>query len=218
MKDQDIINIKPKSIFKEIPFSEMVFVERGNLQVKDSGLVNLPDFWIGQYPVTQGLWTEVLGKTNNPSRFKGNNRPIETISWNQIQDKFLPTLNERTGKKYFLPSFHQWEYAARSGKHSEKYDYAGSNNINEVAWSWENSHGETKPVGLKAPNGLGLYDMSGNVWEWCEDKSEGNRNRRVLRGGSWNYCARYCRVSDRLINHPEFRFSNIGFRLCCFLV
>jgi formylglycine-generating enzyme required for sulfatase activity len=187
--------------------------------------VTVPDFYLGRYPVTQGLWQAVMGE--NPSYFKGMNRPVEQVSWDDTQ-VFLEKLNELTGKTYRLPSEAEWDYAARGGNQSKGFVYAGSNKLKEVGWYYQNSHGETKPVGMKFPNELGLYDMSGNVWEWCADVwhdnykgapkdgsawlEGGEQNWRVVRGGSWLYYDFYCRVSYRNDYLADFRFNYIGFR------
>ena len=193
--------------------------------------VSLADFYLGKYPVTQGLWKAVMGEENNPSNFKGDNRPVERVSWNDVQD-FLKKLNELTGQSFRLPSEAEWDYAARGGKQSQGHKYAGSPILKEVGWFSGNSYGETKPVGMKAPNELGLYDMSGNVWEWCEDwysreyydecKKQGTVNNplgpergghRVIRGGSWYFDPQYCRVAARYFGDPTNRSDDVGFRL-----
>ncbi len=176
--------------------------------------------------VTQELWEAVMG--SNPSSFKGcPNCPVEQVSWDDIQ-QFISKLNAKTGKKYRLPSEAEWEYAARGGKKSKGYKYAGSNEIEAVAWYDENSEDKTHPVGQKSPNELGIYDMTGNVWEWCSDRYEesyyssspGNKPQgpasgryRVFRGGSWKFLPEYCRVSDRISYYPDFRYNDLGFRL-----
>ena len=165
---------------------------------------------------------------DNPSAFKGDNRPVETVSWDNAQE-FIRKLNEITGKAYRLPTEAEWEYAARGGKQSEGYKYAGSNQLKEVGWYDANSYGETKPVGMKAPNELGLYDMSGNVYELIEDqwhdnydgapssgaawKGKGEYPVRVVRGGSWGYGLRFCRCANRFNNGSEYRSDDVGFRL-----
>lgn len=193
--------------------------------------VTLSDYYIGKFEVTQGLWEKVMG--SNPSYFdKGDDYPVESVSWNDIQ-AFLTKLNELTGKKYALPTEAQWEYAARGGGKSVGYKYSGSNTIDNVAWYWDNSAVDgdysTHPVGTKQPNELGIYDMSGNVWEWCSDwydsySSESQTDPigpvtgsyRVLRGGCWYDDAWYCRVSFRGSNDPDFRSNFYGFRVVLF--
>ena len=124
------------------------------------------DYYIGKYEVTQALWKAVMG--NNPSEFKGDNLPVEQVSWKDCQ-KFLSKLNRITGKMFRLPTEAEWEYAARGGNKSRGYQYSGSNNLLDVAWYDDNSGRKTHAVGTKQPNELGIYDMSGNVCEWCQD-------------------------------------------------
>ncbi|MCQ2251645.1 MAG: formylglycine-generating enzyme family protein [Bacteroidales bacterium] len=182
------------------------------------------DYYVGKYEVTQKLWKAVMG--NSPSYFKGDDLPVEQVSWNDVQE-FLRKLNSITGKNFRLPTEAEWEYAARGGNKSRGYKYSGSNDINEVAWYTTNSHDKgTSKVGSFAPNELGIYDMSGNVWEWCQDwydnyssTSQSNPTgpssgfRRVLRGGGWYDDAGLCRVSCRNGYTPGNRFSFISFRL-----
>ncbi|MCP4128371.1 MAG: formylglycine-generating enzyme family protein [Gammaproteobacteria bacterium] len=186
--------------------------------------VRLDGFYIGKYPVTQGQWKKVTG--NNPSEFKkGDNYPAEQVSWNNAQ-AFITKLAAMSDGKYrfSLPTEAQWEYAARSGGKKERY--AGGDDIDAVAWYGKNSNRSTRPVGTKKPNGLGIYDMSGNVWEWCQDWHESytasavvnptgadTGSERVLRGGSWGSGARNCRTADRFRDVPRFGNSSIGFRL-----
>jgi formylglycine-generating enzyme required for sulfatase activity len=189
--------------------------------------VCLDDFYIGKYEVTQGQWEEVMG--SNPSRFEnGSNYPVERVSWNDIQG-FIRMLNNKTGIKYRLPTEAEWEYAARSGGKSEKY--AGTSKkleLGRYAWYDDNSDSKTHPVGQKKPNGLGLYDMTGNVDEWCQDiyskkaYSKHQRNNpiykesgsfRVLRGGSWNVSPRSLRASHRRYITPDSGYDILGFRL-----
>ncbi|MBR0324280.1 MAG: SUMF1/EgtB/PvdO family nonheme iron enzyme, partial [Bacteroidales bacterium] len=122
-------------------------------------------FYIGKYEVTQAEWKAVMG--TNPSRHKGDNLPVENVTWFDCQE-FIRKLNELTGKQFRLPTEAEWEYAARGGKHSYGAKYAGDNDIDNVAWYGDNSNNTTHPVGLKRPNELGLYDMTGNVQEWCQ--------------------------------------------------
>ena len=185
--------------------------------------VTLSDYYIGKYEVTQEEWRSVMG--NNPSNFKGANNPVETVSWNDCQE-FIKKLNELTGMQFRLPTEAEWEYAARGGNKSRGYKYSGSNTIGEVAWYDGDSSKATHQVGTKQANELGLYDMSGNVWEWCSDwysyySSSPSTNPigsytgpyRVCRGGSWFSNAQYCRVSNRFNYYPGYRYYNIGMRL-----
>lgn len=199
----------------------------------------LPFFYIGKYEVTQKLWKAVMGTDFDQSYNSGcEDCPAEYISWNDTQ-KFISKLNTLTNKTFRLPTDIEWEYAARGGKYSEKYKYSGSNDIDEVAWYIENyqkskygDKGTTHPVGMKKPNELGLYDMSGNVWEWCDNwyPQEYSQNgksvhpgwpfngtsaffRRVLRGGSWGGTAKGCRVSYIDYDVPNYRDEYGGFRL-----
>ncbi|HKN19336.1 MAG TPA: SUMF1/EgtB/PvdO family nonheme iron enzyme [Dissulfurispiraceae bacterium] len=186
------------------------------------------DFFIGKYDVTQGQWKEIMG--DNPSQFNrcGDNCPVENISWNDTQE-FIKKLKQRIGKNFRLPTEAEWEYAARS--RGEKDKWAGTSiepELGEYAWFDLNSGGMTHPVGKKRPNGAGLYDMSGNVWEWCQDLYDENYygnspknnpagpdsgTNRVLRGGSWFNGAGYTRSAKRLSIVPDYRDSNDGFRL-----
>lgn len=199
---------------------------------KPTHQVTLSDYCIGETEVTQELWQAVMG--SNPSYFTGNlQRPVEYVSWNDCQE-FIKKLNQLTGKTFRLPKEAEWEYAARGGSQSQGYKYAGSNNIDAVAWYYDNSYNKgsshpdygTHPVGQKQPNELGLYDMSGNVWEWCQDwyssySSSSQTNPtgpssgsyRVTRGGSWRDIARSCRVSNRFSNAPTIRNNLLGLRL-----
>ncbi|MDR1728893.1 MAG: formylglycine-generating enzyme family protein [Acidobacteriota bacterium] len=176
------------------------------------------DFYIGKHEVTQAQWRAVMG--NNPSYFKGDDLPVEQVSWDDVQE-FIRRLNAQTGKNYRLPTEAEWEYAARGGSRSRGYKYSGSNAVGDVAWYGENSGMMTHPVGTKNANELGLYDMSGNVWEWTGDYYNSNYSRsrsgplRVFRGGCWIYDARGARVSIRFGVEPGSRGGNLGFRLAC---
>ena len=190
---------------------------------KPAHSVTLSGYYIGKYEVTQELWKAVMG--SNPSYFKGDNLPVENVSWNDVQE-FLRKLNAMTGKRYRLPTEAEWEFAARGGNSSRGYKYSGSNSLGSVAWYYDNSGGRTHAVGTKSPNELGIYDMSGNVREWCQDwygsySSSSQRNpkgpnsgsSRVNRGGGWDFNAWSCRVSVRYSHAPGSRISNLGFRL-----
>ena len=209
--------------------------------------VTLSDYYIGKYEVTQQLWEYVmsysgtcadgssmsayasdvwLGSDPSSSYGVGDYYPAYYVSYYDIVDIFLPRLNKITGRTYRLPTEAEWEFAARGGKQSKGYKYSGSDNIGVVAWYTGNSGGKTHQVGTKEPNELGIYDMSGNVWEWCGDwygsySSSAQTNptgpssgsTRVLRGGSWRHDAGYCRVSYRGHSNPSSRYYNRGFRV-----
>jgi len=228
---------------------EMIKVKKGTFLMgsdedsreKPIHAVTVSSFFLGRIPVTQAIWQSVMGE--NPSNFKGLNRPVERVSWYDTQ-VFLKKLNALTGKTFRLPSEAEWEYAARGGKYvsvkNKGLRYAGGNKLKEVGWYHVNSHRETKPlnialpgsekmVDLKLPNTLGLYDMNGNVWEWCADRwhddyngapddgsawtTGGYADRRVVRGGSWDSYDSDARVSFRNWDDTNDRDSVIGFRL-----
>ncbi|MGM9712614.1 MAG: bifunctional serine/threonine-protein kinase/formylglycine-generating enzyme family protein [Prevotella sp.] len=190
---------------------------------KPTHRVSLSSYYIGKYEVTQALWKAVMG--SNPSKWKGDNLPVEQVSWDDCQT-FLRKLNAMTGKNFRLPTEAEWEYAARGGNRSRGYQYSGSNNLSNVAWYDDNSGSKTHPVGTKAPNELGIYDMSGNVWEWCQDwygnytssaqtnpTGSSSGSCRVDRGGSWLSHAWDCRVAYRLDDAPDNGSINLGLRL-----
>jgi sulfatase modifying factor 1 len=189
--------------------------------------VCVADFRIGKYKVTQAQWEKVMG--GNPSRFgKGGVYPVENVSWRDAQE-FIGRLKKKTGRKYRLPSEAEWEYAARSGGKKEKW--AGTSDeaaLKEYGWLYTNSGRAAHPLGAKRPNGLGLYDMTGNVWEWCSDWYQEKYYRfsprdnpqgppsgffRSLRGGSWDTDARNVRASSRYWGIPEAGSPKRGFRL-----
>ena len=227
---------------------EMVFVQGGTFLMgctaeqggdcdsdeSPNHLVTVSDFYIGKYEVTQAQWEAVMGTSISQQRDKaggsslygvGANYPMYYVSWHEVQE-FINRLNALTGKQYRLPTEAEWEYAARGGNQSRGYKYSGSNFIEQVAWFKDNSGGTTHPVGTKSPNELGLYDMSGNVWEWCYDwygsysgtqqanpMGPSSGTDRVFRGGRWGSLASGCRVSYRSSNIPSFRSYFLGFRL-----
>ena len=181
------------------------------------------DYYIGKYEVTQALWQAVMG--NNPSKLKGDNLPVERVSWDDCQN-FLRRLNRITGKTFRLPTEAEWEYAARGGNKSRGYQYSGSNNLLDVAWFRDNSGSKTHAVGTKQPNELGIYDMSGNVWELCQDRYEryssssqinptgaNSGSDRVIRGGCWIKTAWGCRSSYRDAKMSNVRSNICGLRL-----
>ena len=224
--------------------SQMVFVKGDTFlmggeswlnDAKPIHQVELDDFSICRYPVSQQLWYEVMESDPEELFFQNPWRPVEDVSWEDITTTFLPRLREKTGKSaYCLPTEAEWEYAGRGGMYRNKfqsenlannYTYAGSDVLKEVAWNRENSYRETHPIALKRPNQLGLYGMSGNVFEWCQDRYDedyyqqlkdqyGNRpapnpkgpeegDSKVVRGGSWININDNSRVSNRSDLHPE---------------
>lgn len=185
--------------------------------------VMLSDYYIGEVEVTQALWKAVMGK--NPSEFKGNHLPVESVSWIDCQE-FIKKLNDLTGKNFRLPTEAEWEFAARGGKKSRGYKYSGSNIIDDVAWYDRNSGYKTHTVKTKQPNELGIYDMSGNVEEWCKDSygeysSASQTNPTgpatgayvVCRGGSCDDLSIGCRSTSRYSHLSIDVLSNLGFRL-----
>jgi formylglycine-generating enzyme required for sulfatase activity len=213
----------PGDFIEPLTGMEFVFVPGGVFQMGDlfgDGWENeLPlrevqvaDFRIARCPVTQGQWKKLMPE--NPSRFqKGDDHPVEQVSWAHAVE-FIRRLNAQTGEAdlFRLPGEAEWEYAARSG--GLKQLYAGGDEVGAVAWYADNSAGSTRPVGRKAPNGLGLYDMSGNVWEWCRDLYLPSAPRdRVIRGGSWNLDAWSARCSRRFGFSEDYFGAGLGFRL-----
>ncbi len=239
----------PTTLAFPLPDLTLVFVEGGEFVMGDdrseysrekpAHRVKVPSFYMGKYPVTQRLYEAVMGE--NPSHFKGPQRPVEQVSWHDAQ-AFIQKLNGREdvqaflrqvslpGPAFRLPTEAEWEYAARGGRYSQGYAYAGSDKLRQVGWYTENSRGETKDVGRLLPNELNLHDMSGNVWEWCEDDwhdnykgapddgtawidAPGRGPARVDRGGGYFAGASLCRPAYRIRDTPGFRNGSLGFRL-----
>lgn len=208
---------------------EMILVPTGKFTMGSNEKENekppreviVPSFYIGKYEVTQKQWQAVMDE--NPSRFDGDDLPVEQVSWDEAR-AFCKKLTAMTGKTYRLPSEAEWEYACRAGTPG---DYAGK--LDEIAWYRDNSGMKTHPVGKKDANAFGLFDMHGNVWEWCEDvshedyndapkdgsawKKRGDQGRRVRRGGSWGAFSYICRSASRDDNAPSARDADVGFRV-----
>ena len=210
-------------------FTMGVTSEQGGYAGDKAHQVTLSDYYIGQTEVTQALWKAVMG--SNPSFFKGDNLPVEQVSWDDCQ-VFIQKLNQLTGKQFRLPTEAEWEYAARGGRKSRGYKYAGDNDIDLVAWYYDNNGKETHPVATKQANELGIYDMSGNVCEWCSDwcsdwcgnytsssqidpQGPSSGSCRVIRGGGCYSFAEGCSVSLRNGSSPDCRFGDFGLRLSC---
>ena len=221
---------------------EMVFVEGGRFTMgcivddclddeKPSHQVTVSHFHISKQEITQALWRTVMG--DNLSYFKGDSLPVENVSWNEVQE-FIGKLSRLTGKQYRLPTEAEWEFAARGGNKSMDYRFSGSNEADDVAWYWNNIPSQvmgvegygTQTVGLKLPNELGIFDMSGNVFEWCSDwygeydssdqtdpAGPASGAYRVVRGGSWSNGKQGVGVSNRGFIMPNLRFNYLGFRL-----
>jgi formylglycine-generating enzyme required for sulfatase activity len=232
-------DVEIKAVFRLPHEPEMVFVEGGTFMMgSDEALADDDEspvhsvtltkgYWIGKYEVTQAQWYAVMDKAadESPARFEGDNRPIENVRYAEAQE-YIRRLNAATGKKYALPTEAQWEFAARGGKKSEGYTYSGGNTAYIVAWHNANSNGASRDAGMAHPNELGLYDMSGNVWEWTADwfalytgeaqtdpTGPATGTDRVYRGGSWSNPDRFCWPSNRGIISPNDLMGNLGLRL-----
>jgi formylglycine-generating enzyme required for sulfatase activity len=216
---------------------KMVYVEGGTFQMgatseqgndaydyeKPVHTVTLDSYYIAECEVTQEQWQKIMGGHFTGAYYY----PVRNVSWEKAT-LFCKKLSELTGKRYVLPTEAQWEYAARGGKKSKGYKYSGSNTIDNIAWYWDNSRNTPHGVKQKHPNELGLYDMSGNVYEWCSDwyrygypsNSQTNPtgpssgSERVLRGGGYGGDARDCRVSARFYGIQSYGLADYGFRIC----
>jgi formylglycine-generating enzyme required for sulfatase activity len=188
-------------------------------------VVTVPSFLMGRYPVTQYQYKKVMG--NNPSRFNGANRPVETVSWNEAVE-FCQKLSEQSGKNYRLPTEAEWEHACRAGTTTS---YFFGESLAKTQANYGYGYNSTTDVGSFPANDFGLYDMHGNVWEWCLDHwhdnyqgaptdgsawtTAGDSNKRILRGGSWSSVSEFCRSANRYRHDPGDRFSDDGFRVVC---
>jgi hypothetical protein len=217
------INIQ-KTTKNLLDINKFILVKASNFIKNNQEFKITKDYYISKYEVTQLQWKLIMGE--NHSHFQADNLPVENISWYDAQ-KFIKKLNQITGKNYRLPTEAEWEYAARGGDKSNNYIYSGSNNIDDVSWYWNNSSLKTHPVGLKNPNELGIYDMSGNVYEWCYDwygeypnikvlidyRGPDTGVYRVIKGGSWFSDFRYSQSDTRNRILPDHKHFSIGFRL-----
>ncbi|MBR4372497.1 MAG: SUMF1/EgtB/PvdO family nonheme iron enzyme, partial [Victivallales bacterium] len=220
----------------EIEAGEFMMGEDNGSSDEQSHKVTLTqNFWMGRYEITQKQWKAVMD--NNPSNFKFDENPVEGITWNEAT-KFCEKLNEMAadsipdGFKVSLPTEAQWEFAARGGKRGKHFPYSGSDVIDDVAWHSENSNVRTQPVGMKFANELGLYDMTGNVWEWCLDACEWENKvltdtyrdgivdpistkgeLHIIRGGGWLSSPKNCRIANRLCCDTNFKIYNLGLRI-----
>lgn len=216
----------------------MVFVKGGAFRMgslsggadeKPVHEVVLDDFYIGRFEVTQYEWRQIMGRDTSKCYFEGcDSCPVERVSWYKVQE-YIESLNAKTKMNYRLPTEAEWEFAARGGLFSKNYKYSGSNTDSAVAWKVGNSDSRTHPVGRKKPNELGLYDLTGNVFEWCADwyapgwyqvSPAGNPAGpvegvfKIIRGGSWFHDHAGLCATDRESANPSFRYGYVGFRLC----
>ena len=215
-------------------FFEMCFVEGGTFMMGSDTVqadetpvhsVTLSDYYIGQTEVTQHLWQAVMGSGNNPSATKGNNLPVTNITWDEAQT-FVERLSEMTGLRFRLPTEAEWEYAARGGQRSKGYTYAGSHEIDKVGWYAGHSGNKLHAVGVKLPNELGIFDMTGNAWEWCQDwygaysagaqsnpQGPDSGSSRVLRSGSYTTTSERCAAKYRQSRQADYPDVHIGLRI-----
>lgn len=192
----------------------MVTIPEGEITLRDDRIksqwkVLIPAFLISRYPVTQDLYFQLTGKS--PSVFKGGNLPVENVSWHEAINFCELLSKQEGGSAYRLPTEAEWEYACKAGTAGARYG-----DIDQIAWYKGNSKGKSHEVGLKQPNEWGLYDMLGNVWEWCSDLYDESEygSYRIFRGGGWNDEARGCLSTNRRRSHPtSFRIDDLGFRL-----
>ncbi|MCC5946726.1 MAG: SUMF1/EgtB/PvdO family nonheme iron enzyme [Bernardetiaceae bacterium] len=196
-----------------------------NNDEKPTRNIKLSNFYIGKYEITQKQWEAIMGKIPNHSK-PCTDCPVEFISWKDVQS-FIEKINQLTALQFALPTEAQWEYAARGGEKSKAYQYAGSNDIDKVAWYFSNADKKTQPVGQKEPNELGIYDMTGNVAEWCADsyapygKDQNTHNPKVsqegadyiVRGGGRNSYPAKCRITNRSKKIMAAKFPSLGFRI-----
>ena len=216
---------------------EIVLVAGGSFEMGSNGDeennklehgVTLNSYYIGKYEVTQKQWRDLMGSDPAKLSFSGcDDCPVERVNWEEVQN-YLKKLNLKTGKNYRLPTEAEWEFAARGGNALKNYKYSGSDDISDVAWYTDNSNGKTHPVGKRQANELGIYDMTGNVWEWCNDWYDENYYERspaqnppgaasgtyrVSRGGGWGATLAHCRVDFRYKFKPSLHNNRIGFRV-----
>lgn len=218
----------------ELPEIELVYVKGGEAMIGsdqedaeiDEALyyTNISDFYIGKYEITQSQWVSVMGY--NPSAFKGSERPVESVCYEEVLI-FIDRLNKKSGKRYRLPTEQEWEYAAKGGEKLCDFKFSGSDNIIDVGWSSLDGVHETAKVGSKNPNSIGIFDMTGNVHEWCSgqyerkyyDRDTSLNNKyllseiRLFRGGSFSSTPEYCRITNRNYNHTLVASPSLGFRL-----
>ena len=217
----DLIRNQFGMTFREIPGGTFTMGGNSNDE-KPQHTVNLPGFWLGTTTVTQAQWRAVMG--NSPSKFSGDDGPVEHVNWEDAR-RFIAALNAtEPDRSYRLPSEAEWEYACRAGSTGDTYG-----DLDAIAWYRSNSGDTTHPVGQKQPNAFGLFDMLGNVWQWCEDNWhdtyqgapndgsawEASNSRRVVRGGSWYDHARNLRSGNHYSYESSHRGDNIGFRVVC---